>query len=88
MVCGLVCQRVRSVAVLAELGERAEHDVGARSRLTTQPISSEHIIGGFEVIGNDDEEVPVAGSGGISSRTPPEQPDLDGLKLVDDAREQ
>lgn len=88
VMCGLVRQGVRGVAIFPEFGDRAEDDVGARSSLSAQPVAGEQIVGGLEVVGDDDEEVPVARFIRVAAGAAPEQADLDGAKLFDHARQQ
>lgn len=83
-----VGQCVRGVTIFVKLRERAEHDVRAGSGLAAQPVPGEQIIGSLQIIGNDDEEIPVAGGRRLSACAAAKQADLKWSEFVDDTCEQ
>src|ERR1044071_324884 len=85
---GFVGKRVRRVAILDELGNRAEHDVRARSCLATKPVPREQIIRRREVIGNDHKQIPIAGQTRFTSCATSKQANLVRPKFFNDSSKQ
>src|SRR5262245_22859782 len=83
-----VRQRVWSISVLAKLVERAQHHVRSSSRLAAETIAGKEIVGCFQVIGDDNEQIPVARCLGLAAGSAAEQADLEGAELIDDPIEQ